>query len=188
MNIEIANRLFEMRKKNSLSQEELAEKIGVSRQAVSKWERAESSPDTDNLIELAKIYSVSLDELLFTTEPTEKPDDEDNVKNNAKPEFVSVSLDGVHVIEKDGSEVHVGLKGIRVKNKSNPDFDEDIEETWEELGKRKSAQMWTRLPVALIVTVVYLSIGFSLKIWHPLWLIFFIIPIYYSIVGLFLKK
>ena len=64
MNIEIANRLLQYRKSSGLSQEELAEKIGVSRQAVSKWERAEASPDTDNLIILAKVYGVSLDELL----------------------------------------------------------------------------------------------------------------------------
>ena len=54
MNIEIANRLLQYRKRMGLSQEELAEKIGVSRQAVSKWERAEAAPDTDNLIELGR--------------------------------------------------------------------------------------------------------------------------------------
>ena len=66
MNIETANRLYELRKKNGLSQEELADKLGISRQAVSKWERAEASPDTDNLICLAKLYNVSLDDLLKT--------------------------------------------------------------------------------------------------------------------------
>ena len=66
MNIETANRLYELRKQNGLSQEEVADKLGISRQAVSKWERAEASPDTDNLISLAKLYGVSLDELLNT--------------------------------------------------------------------------------------------------------------------------
>ena len=61
MNIEIANRLQKLRKENGYSQEELADKLGISRQAVSKWERAESSPDTDNLIVLARLYNVSLD-------------------------------------------------------------------------------------------------------------------------------
>ena len=71
MNLEIANRLVRLRKENHMSQEELAAKIGISRQAVSKWERAEASPDTDNLILLARIYKISLDELLSTTEPVE---------------------------------------------------------------------------------------------------------------------
>lgn len=56
---------MERRKHAGYTQESLAEKLGVSRQAVSKWERSESSPDTDNLIALAQLYGVSLDELLF---------------------------------------------------------------------------------------------------------------------------
>ena len=64
MNVEVAQRLAELRRKKGYSQEELAEKLGLSRQAVSKWERAESSPDTDNLIALARLYGTSLDELL----------------------------------------------------------------------------------------------------------------------------
>ena len=53
MNIELANRLLQYRKNSGLSQEELAEKLGISRQSISKWERAEASPDTDNIIELS---------------------------------------------------------------------------------------------------------------------------------------
>lgn len=64
MNLEVANRLLNLRKKNNLSQEELAEKLGISRQAISKWERGDASPDTDNLIQLSNLYRVSLDELL----------------------------------------------------------------------------------------------------------------------------
>ena len=64
MNVETAQRLAELRRSKGFSQEGLARKLGLSRQAVSKWERAESSPDTENLISLAKLYGVSLDELL----------------------------------------------------------------------------------------------------------------------------
>lgn len=63
MTQEIADKLKMLRKKNGLSQEELAEKLGVSRQAVSKWERSEASPDTENLIMIANIYGISLDHL-----------------------------------------------------------------------------------------------------------------------------
>lgn len=88
MNLEIANRLLQLRKEKHFSQEELAEKIGVSRQAVSKWERAESSPDTDNLILLARLYNVSIDELLTTEEPVESiaPIDIESKKSNMESE------------------------------------------------------------------------------------------------------
>jgi len=64
MNVETANQLVKLRKSQGLSQEILAERLGVSRQAVSKWERAESSPDTDNLIALSELYGISIDEIL----------------------------------------------------------------------------------------------------------------------------
>ena len=71
MNVEVAQRLAELRRAKGYSQESLAHKLGLSRQAVSKWERAESSPDTENLIALAKLYSVSLDELLRVEDDVE---------------------------------------------------------------------------------------------------------------------
>ena len=55
--------LQNLRKKNTLSQEKLAELVGVSRQAVSKCETGLSNPDTENLIRLAEIFNVSVDEL-----------------------------------------------------------------------------------------------------------------------------
>ena len=50
----LAEKLYELRKTNALSQDELADKLNVSRQAISKWERGESLPDTENLIQLSK--------------------------------------------------------------------------------------------------------------------------------------
>lgn len=72
MNLEVANRLQQLRKAKGLSQEELANILGLSRQAISKWERAETSPDTDNLICLARLYNISIDKLLDTSESTEE--------------------------------------------------------------------------------------------------------------------
>jgi transcriptional regulator with XRE-family HTH domain len=71
MNVETAQRLADLRRSKGFSQEGLARKLGLSRQAVSKWERAESSPDTENLISLAKLYGVSLDELLNPSDAIE---------------------------------------------------------------------------------------------------------------------
>ncbi len=56
------------RKKNNLSQEELAEKIGVSRQSVSFWETGQTQPTIDNIIALSKIFHITADELLGNTD------------------------------------------------------------------------------------------------------------------------
>ena len=61
--MEIGKKIMELRKKQGLSQEELAEKVGVARQTISKWELGETSPDLKQSKELSKIFSVSLDEL-----------------------------------------------------------------------------------------------------------------------------
>lgn len=52
------------RKQNKYSQEKIAELLGISRQAVTKWESNQSAPNTDNLLKLASIYGISLDELI----------------------------------------------------------------------------------------------------------------------------
>ena len=61
--MEIGNNIVNLRKKSGLSQEELAEKVGVARQTISKWELGETSPDLKQAKELSKIFKVSLDEL-----------------------------------------------------------------------------------------------------------------------------
>ena len=60
----LAEKITELRKKNGWSQEELAEKIDVSRQAVSKWESAQSVPDLNRVLQLAEVFGVSTDYLL----------------------------------------------------------------------------------------------------------------------------
>ena len=127
MNIEIANRLVRLRKEKNLSQEALANELGISRQAVSKWERAEASPDTDNLILLAKLYGMSLDDLLKTDQKefesgnnqqaSKEKTEED--KKQKKKESVHISLKhGIHVTGEDG-EVLVCLWMIKNMIKKN---------------------------------------------------------------------
>lgn len=60
----ISENLFFLRKQNKFSQEEVAEKIGVSRQAVAKWEAGDTLPDINNCKALAKLYDISLDDLV----------------------------------------------------------------------------------------------------------------------------
>ena len=60
----LADKIINERKKNGWSQEELAEKLGVSRQSVSKWEGAQSVPDMQRILEMSRIFGVSCDYLL----------------------------------------------------------------------------------------------------------------------------
>lgn len=65
----IADRIQYLRKQNGLSQEELADKIGVSRQAVSKWESEQSTPDLDKIIVMSDLFEVTTDYILKGIEP-----------------------------------------------------------------------------------------------------------------------
>lgn len=67
--MEFQNQLYTLRKQKGLSQEELAHLIGVSRQAVQKWEAGTARPDLDNLTALARYFGVTLDELVTGQRP-----------------------------------------------------------------------------------------------------------------------
>lgn len=187
MNIEIANRLVNLRKNNGLSQEALAEKIGISRQAVSKWERAEASPDTDNLILLAKIYKISLDELLSSEEDpivtnesvaTEPPDEKEDPHK----------FSGIHLKDKDG-EVYIGPNGIYATDFTKQEEvhigdtshitingqDYTFQEVRKKWGHKHHHAI--QFPITLIAFFVYVSIGVLYNIWHPTWLVFLLIPL-----------
>jgi transcriptional regulator with XRE-family HTH domain len=258
MNIEIADRLVKMRKKKGYSQEELADKLGLSRQAVSKWERAEASPDTDNLICLAKLYNVSIDELLSTEENVETIVEEQVKKEEEKPsesketcdpkaenkdkpkeDKIDIGPGGIHVIDKDGSEVHVGISGIHITD-SNKDeckkhhfeacmFPKEkdcsgkisgivlsglmlialvayillgslmgmwyngwvvflIPEIIASLVRAISSRKFSKFNMPFVSTFAYFFVcmvvpGLSAELWHPMWVVFLAIPLYYTLFG-----
>lgn len=80
----ISDRIQTLRKNRGISQEELADKVGVSRQAVSKWESEQSTPDIDKIILLSDYFDVTTDYLLKGIGPTadvpKNDDDEDDAR------------------------------------------------------------------------------------------------------------
>lgn len=197
MNIEIANRLVQLRKQNHLSQEELASRLGISRQAVSKWERAEASPDTDNLILLSRLYGVSLDELVRTEDEIPMPDPQPEPGSHAKaqtddPTGKADTGDaepdqtiyigwkrGIHV--HDGrDEVHVGWDGIHVKEHGGDNVHIGRGHVFVN-GKEYPPHRWHLFPFSLLVSLAYLILGFACNAWHPGWLVFLLIPLYHSL-------
>lgn len=65
----LGQKLARLRREREITQEQLAERLGVTRQAVSKWESNSAYPETEKLIQLAKLYGCSLDDLLLDREP-----------------------------------------------------------------------------------------------------------------------
>ena len=192
MNLHIANRLLQLRKERGLSQEDLADQLGISRQAVSKWERAEASPDTDNLICLAKLYNVSLDYLLQTEDSLETIKTE-QIKEEAKiivdddakkpkvlnmlsgliPVLITITyfiLGGVFNLWHPGWLVFLFI----------PVFLTLIDAIY---FKRPDDFCF---PV--LVVIAYLFIGFEFSGWHPYWFLFLLIPVYYIICDAFKKN
>lgn len=80
----LADKLIQLRKKSGMSQEELAEKMNVSRQAVSKWEGAQSIPDLDKILQLSELYGVTTDYLLKDSVENEEFIGKDTAENVRK--------------------------------------------------------------------------------------------------------
>ena len=102
-----ADRLRELRTNNRYSQEQLAEKLSVSRQAISKWETGESLPDVDKAMLVCDFFGVTLDFLLREREDVSLIQPDDNMDraiikfmgsarqmNQISEELVAIAMDG----------------------------------------------------------------------------------------------
>ena len=211
MNIEIANRLVELRKKSGLSQEELASKLGLSRQAVSKWERAEASPDTDNLIVLAQIYHVSLDDLLSTDTPVDEivqdvKDQQEEKKE--EPKAVESEKDDDACLTPNQKIVKAIVHGVfdflgilsfllaGFLWQGNQGylgwkcgwtfllFGEFLASISDAILKKKVTSLnVVFLCVGLYCLICFILLDQGMNWFHPLWVIFLFIPAYYGIAG-----
>lgn len=195
MNIKLADRLVALRKEKGYSQEVLAEKLGLSRQSISKWERAEASPDTDNLIALAQVYNMTLDELLGNDESTPKKE----TKVKEKTPMTNAQIKGkklmkiMPIISIAVVVVYV-LVGFAAKI---------WHPTWMMFllipllltvaisllagkTKRITALMLTS-SVSLLAVIVYLFAGLVFQMWAVAWIVFLAIPVYAYAAFLFTK-
>ncbi|MBD5466103.1 MAG: helix-turn-helix transcriptional regulator [Lachnospiraceae bacterium] len=69
--MKLSQKIYELRKTNKLSQEQLAEKVGVSRQSISKWESGETLPELERLVALSQVFNVSTDYMLLSKDVDE---------------------------------------------------------------------------------------------------------------------
>lgn len=190
----LGNKLYELRKKAGLSQEEFAENLNVSRQAVSKWERGETLPDTDNLITIAKLFNVSLDELIDNEIKSEKERKDEPLGDDSQNVNVNIDVDGLNVNVEDGEKtvsINLDLDDLNVKIKKPPEIefsDEDeifysVEGSPVEKNHSVFSRIILSLPYPILVTIGFLLWGFLAPNGFSVsWTLFLTIPLYYSVI------
>ena len=187
-------KLKKLRIEKQLSQEDLANQLGVSRQAISKWEQDIALPDTNNLILIAKIFKVSLDDLVnyndelinnnnnnIINETDEKSQEEKGKKEYETFEKTPLFAILAAIIFISCFLVFI-LVGIYVTNGWNFSWIAilfiPILLSLVESIKRKKISAFL-FPV--LIVAIYCFIGMLYGLWHPYWFLFLFIPLFYII-------
>lgn len=105
--MEFNNILYQLRKQKGLSQEELANRLNVSRQTVSKWEVGDSTPDMEKLVAISDLFEISLDELVMDKAPVYVGE------NASKSEIVSELKEKV-LTDENKQKAKRGLKIVAI--------------------------------------------------------------------------
>ncbi len=210
MSIKQGDYLKQLRTQNNLSQEKLAEKLGVSRQSISKWEQGYAVPDTDNMFKLSKLYGMSVDAILncgetavtpavenaegketadapvsagINNEPEAK-DNNDKTKQHKKKKrswiFAAYPVIAIFVMAALGCINSELWKTSWIFLLTIPLFYTGI------FAYEKKNLLIFCYPV--VVLIIFLLGGFYFSLWHPLWILFLTIPIYYIGAGFAYKN
>ncbi len=210
MSIKQGDYLKQLRTQNNLSQEKLAEKLGVSRQSISKWEQGYAVPDTDNMFKLSKLYGMSVDAILNCGETTVTPavenaegketadapvsaginnepeakDNNDKTKQHKKKKrswiFAAYPVIAIFVMAALGCINSELWKTSWIFLLTIPLFYTGI------FAYEKKNLLIFCYPV--VVLIIFLLGGFYFSLWHPLWILFLTIPIYYIGAGFAYKN
>lgn len=204
MNVQIAQRLAELRRAKGYSQEALANELGLSRQAVSKWERAESSPDTENLIALARLYGVSLDDLL-------------NVDKDIEDDIAFENAERAEKTARAQAEREEALREQRAHQEAMAQATTAATQASEAAARAAQAAAaaseqaasartsaaaaagspagpasdtprrrgpWRSFPYSVVATILFFVFCFGFHAWTTAWLVFLTIPIYHWIANI----
>lgn len=152
-----ADNLQYLRRKNKITQEGLAEELGVSRQSVSKWETGEAYPETEKLIAISEKFGITLDELL---------------RGDIGGKSAAEQTDGQTAMD---SEAPVAAGAELAAGGENCTEGKTCADGECKCGKHVSPSLLgSALSSATILAcaVVYLCLGLTLDLWHPAWLVF----------------
>lgn len=203
----LGERLLNLRKEKHLSQEEVADKINVSRQTISKWETDQSTPDFDKIMPLCKLYEISADELLTGKEEKKQNINEEPIiynEGNSKKRaigigigvllyffaiaFIAVSITVFMLNPIIASSIFLLIIGFAtfviiytciIYKKRKVIKEENKEEDNSLKGIKKI--------LSLITLIIYLLISFASMAWHITWIIWIIYALVLEIVKLSLS-
>lgn len=201
----LGERLLNLRKAKHLSQEEVADKLNVTRQTVSKWETDQSTPDFDKIAPLCKLYGITADELLTgekvqisTEESFSSSNNEVNKTKRAKGIGISIFLYFISIIW-----IMIAIPVLMM----NPIVASAIFLLIFAIGtayliytcmvykvkqkKSKKNKLFKRIDeiCGLIILIIYLLISFITFAWHITWIIWIIYAVVAQIIKLiFLLK
>ncbi len=210
----LGERLFELRKTKNLTQDEVAEKLNVTRQTVSKWETNQSTPDFDKILPLCELYDISTDELLkgekqerteennYNNKEKKNKDDYENMtKNQIKQKsaevvcssilifIVAVAYAGIAIAVMEWNPVVVGcifliMIGWGVTRIVKHYMSIPKFEKTKQEEKQDKIVNQICDIIGGIGTVIYFIVSFATMAWHITWVIFIIIGMVEELVKL----
>lgn len=191
--MDLGERLFELRKSKNLTQDEVAEKLKVTRQTISKWETNQSTPDFDKIVPLCDLFEIGVEELLTGKKPEEVQQEQEKVltKQEVKEKsakvvstsvfiyiaaiaFLMIAIPVQHANPVVATSIFLLLIGWAtariVKNyMSMPKF----EKTKEEKKQEKVVKEINGI-IGSICVAIYFIVSFTTMAWHITWIIFII--------------
>ncbi len=203
----IGEKLLKLRKEKHLSQEEVAERLNVSRQTVSKWETDQSTPDFDKLIPLCNLYEISADELL-TGIKKEKEEtlegEESTMKKNEvfKRRAIGISTSvfiyfiatiwimiSIPYLRLDpilSTSIFLFICAIATFVVIYTCMVYKVKKTEEEIKREEKTSLEKQINsiLATIVLVIYLYISFTTMAWHVTWILWVVYALIEEIVKL----
>lgn len=205
----INEKIYSLRKENNLSQEELAGRLNVSRQTVSKWELGESTPDFDKIVPLCEVFGISTEELLRDRKIEENTVIESNSEDNGSVDVVKAALICIAIFLyffaiasiiigevafnlNDGIVVSVffvicGIATALIVFACMTRPSKNVKKDDDEI---QNPVLKTVLEIVSLVTLcIYLLISFTTMAWHITWIIWIIYAVVAQIIKLiFLLK
>ena len=189
----LGERLLNLRKEAHLSQEEVAEKLDVTRQTVSKWETDQSTPDFDKIVPLCKLYNISSDELL-TGNKKNRQEITSETKRIKKTRYILIS---VLLFFLSITWIMISIPVLKL----NPLVASAIflliiaggvcfiiysSMIYKEEKKKEKNKLLKQIDevLSLVVLIVYLGVSFLTRAWHITWIIWIVYALIIEIIKL----